>query len=57
MENFKNESDYQSFAYTKGKSRGLNKSQLESLMNSAYIYLPYIMALKQPLDAYFFQLI
>ena len=42
MENFKNESDYQSFAYTKGKSRGLNKSQLESLMNSAYIYLPYI---------------
>ena len=42
MENFKNESDYQSFAYTKGKSSGLNKSQLESLMNSAYIYLPYI---------------
>ena len=42
MENLKDESDYQSFAYTKGKSSGLNKDQLKNLMNSAYIYLPFI---------------
>lgn len=46
MENLKGESDYQSFAYTKGKSTSLNEVQLESLMNSAYIYLPYISSAK-----------
>ena len=38
----KNESDFESFASTKAKSTGLTTEQLASLMNSAYIYLPYI---------------
>ena len=40
--NFKNESDFETFAATKAKSMGLTTEQLGSLMNSAYIYLPYI---------------
>jgi len=40
--NFKNESDFETFAATKAKSMGLTAEQLGSLMNSAYIYLPYI---------------
>ena len=38
----KNESDFKSFASTKAKSIGLTTKQLGSLMNSAFIYLPYI---------------
>ena len=38
----KSDSDLQSFAATKAKSLGLTTEQLASLMNSAYIYLPYI---------------
>lgn len=38
----KDESDFESFAATKAKSIGLTTDQLSSLMNSAYIYLPYI---------------
>ncbi len=40
--NIKNESASQSFAATKGKSMGLTFPELETLMNSAFIYLPYI---------------
>ena len=40
--NFKDESDFESFAATKAKSHSLNVEQLSQLMNSAYIYLPYI---------------
>ena len=38
----KDESDSQMFAATKAKSLGLTTDELETLMNSAYIYLPYI---------------
>jgi len=41
-ENFKDESDFESFAATKAKSLSLTAEQLGQLMNSAYIYLPYI---------------
>ena len=38
----KNESDFESFAATKGKSLGLNSDEIKKLMNSAYIYMPFI---------------
>ncbi|MBT4249191.1 hypothetical protein HOD84_02495 [bacterium] len=38
----KNESDFESFAATKGKSLGLNSDEIKMLMNSAYIYMPFI---------------
>lgn len=38
----KSEADLQTFAATKAKSLGLTTEQLETLMNSAYIYLPYV---------------
>ena len=38
----KDESDFQSFAATKAKSLGLTIDELTVLMNSAYIYLPFI---------------
>ena len=38
----KSESALQSFAATKAKSLGLTTEELATLMNSAYIYLPYI---------------
>tara|TARA_B100000131_G_scaffold321179_1_gene371165 strand:+ start:353 stop:2134 length:1782 start_codon:yes stop_codon:yes gene_type:complete len=40
--NLKSDSDFETFAATKAKSLGLNTEQLASLMNSAYIYLPFI---------------
>ena len=38
----KSEADLQSFAATKAKSLGLTTDELKTLMNSAYIYLPYV---------------
>ncbi|NQV14560.1 hypothetical protein HQ531_03810 [bacterium] len=38
----KDEAAFQTFAATKAKSLGLTVAELETLMNSAYIYLPYI---------------
>ena len=38
----KNESDFESFAATKGKSLGLNLDEIKILMNSAYVYMPFI---------------
>ena len=38
----KDESDFKRFAETKAKSFGITEDELISLMNSAYIYLPYI---------------
>ena len=40
--NLKDESAFQTFAVKKGKSLGLTVSELKSLMNSAYIYIPFI---------------
>lgn len=45
-ENFKDESDFESFAATKAKSLSLTAEQLGQLMNSAYIYLPYITSIE-----------
>lgn len=42
----KSESALQSFAATKAKSLGLTTAELATLMNSAYIYLPFISSLK-----------
>ena len=41
-ENFKSESDLETFAATKAKSLGLTTQQLSVMLSSAYIYLPYI---------------
>ena len=41
-EALKDESAFQSFAATKAKSLGLTVDELKMLMNSAYIYLPFI---------------
>ena len=38
----KSESDFNRFAATKAKSLGLTTEELKTLMNSAYIYLPYL---------------
>ena len=43
----KDESKLQSFAATKAKSMGLTADELGILMNSAYIYLPYINSMIQ----------
>ena len=43
----KDESAFQSFAATKAKSLGLTTDELKTLMNSAYIYLPYIHSAKK----------
>lgn len=43
----KDESDFQRFAMTKAKSLGLTSDELKSLMNSAYIYLPYITRIEE----------
>jgi len=42
----KSESALQSFASTKAKSLGLTTDELATLMNSAYIYLPFISSMK-----------
>ena len=38
----KSEADFNTFAATKAKSLGLTTDELKTLMNSAYIYLPYL---------------
>ncbi len=38
----KSEADFNTFASTKAKSLGLTTDELKTLMNSAYIYLPYV---------------
>jgi len=43
----KDEAAFQTFAATKAKSLGLTVKELEALMNSAYIYLPYITSMKK----------
>jgi len=43
----KSESALQSFAATKAKSLGLTTDELATLMNSAYIYLPFITSMVQ----------
>jgi len=43
----KDESAFQSFAATKAKSLGITTDELKTLMNSAYIYLPYIHSAKK----------
>ncbi|MEA3474932.1 MAG: hypothetical protein U9R23_00570 [Candidatus Cloacimonadota bacterium] len=43
----KDEAAWQTFAATKAKSLGLTVKELEALMNSAYIYLPYITSMKK----------
>ena len=43
----KDESDFQTFAATKAKSFGLTADELKSLMNSAYIYLPYVTKMEE----------
>ncbi len=43
----KDEAAFQSFAATKAKSLGLTENELEMLMNSAYIYLPFITSIKK----------
>lgn len=44
-ENIKDEAALMSFAATKGKSKGLTYQEIETLMNSAFIYLPYVNSL------------
>ena len=46
----KSESALQSFAATKAKSLGLTSDELAVLMNSAYIYLPFINSMIQKVD-------
>ena len=46
----KDEAAFQTFATTKAKSLGLTIKELEALMNSAYIYLPYISSAKQEVE-------
>ena len=46
-EALKDESAFQSFAATKAKSLGLTTDELKTLMNSAYIYLPFISSAKK----------
>lgn len=46
----KDEAAFQTFAATKAKSLGLTIKELEALMNSAYIYLPYISSAKQEVE-------
>lgn len=46
----KDESAFQSFAATKAKSLGLTENELAMLMNSAYIYLPFITSMKEKIE-------
>ena len=49
-EALKDESAFQSFAVTKAKSFGLTIDELKTLMNSAYIYLPFISSVTKESD-------
>ena len=46
----KDEAAFQSFAATKAKSLGLTTEELKTLMNSAYIYLPFISSAEKKSD-------
>ena len=46
----KDESAFQTFAATKAKSLGLTADELAVLMNSAYIYLPFITSMKSTVE-------
>lgn len=46
----KDEAAFQTFAATKAKSLGLTVDELETLMNSAYIYLPYIQSATKEIE-------
>ena len=46
----KDESAFQTFAATKAKSLGLTADELAILMNSAYIYLPFISSMTQKVE-------
>ena len=46
----RDEAAWQGFAATKGRSLGLTVKELEMLLNSAYIYLPYIHSMTQETD-------
>jgi hypothetical protein len=46
----KDESAFQTFAATKAKSLGLTADELAVLMNSAYIYLPFISSMTQKVE-------
>ncbi len=46
----KDEAAFQSFAATKAKSLGLTTDELKALMNSAFIYLPYIKSATQKVE-------
>jgi len=46
----KDESAFQTFAATKAKSLGLTAEELAVLMNSAYIYLPFITSMEQTVE-------
>jgi len=46
----KDESAFQTFAATKAKSLGLTTDELAVLMNSAYIYLPFITSMKSTVE-------
>ena len=46
----KDEAAFQSFAATKAKSLGLTTDELQALMNSAFIYLPYIKSATMEMD-------
>ncbi len=49
-EELKSESDLQSFAAIKAKSIGLTTEELATLMNSAYIYLPFVTTASKSTD-------
>ena len=46
----KDEADFETFAATKAKSLGLTTEEMKVLMNSAYIYLPFITSMVKEVD-------
>ena len=46
----KDEADFETFAATKGKSLGLTTEEMKVLMNSAYIYLPFVTSMVKEVD-------
>ncbi|OQY10834.1 MAG: hypothetical protein B6I28_00140 [Fusobacteriia bacterium 4572_132] len=47
IENLKSETDLETFAASKGKAKSATFEEMKILMNSAYIYLPYITSVKK----------
>jgi len=46
----KDEADFETFAATKAKSLGLTTEEMKVLMNSAYIYLPFVTSMVKEVD-------